>query len=202
MKEQTIFMLKKEEHMLYEEIYEQYKILELLVYELEQVGPVTKYLLKDFFFLAYKPGESLIIYPGLNFSYSYRTFFAEKLMRSGLLKKYGWKLQGNALYSFCFAIYLAQFTVDWLAIYLKKYPERVEELCLLTAHSSASMEELFENSYESPPKDILIANSNLVKYVTSLMGMESNVFEQGIRSTYLTASRLYEDLSVEDVPAF
>ncbi|MER2190462.1 MAG: hypothetical protein ABS951_05830 [Solibacillus sp.] len=200
MKKRSIFILNNSDHKLYDEVYTKYKMLVPLIYEPEQINHVTKRFLKDFFFIVYKPMQHLIIYPELTLSYSYHTIFAENIIRSILLKKYGWKFQGNALYSFCFAIYLAQFTTDWLTTYMEKYPERIEEIRLLIAHSATDMEKLFEQLIQANqpyPKDIFIANSNLVKYVTSLMQMENNVFEQGMRTVYVTASALYEDLSME-----
>lgn len=202
MKKQTIFMLGKSDHQLFETVFEQYSMLVPLVYDLENVGGLTKHLLKDFFFLAYRPTQKLIIYPELTLSHSYRTTFTERLMKSAVIKTYGWRLQNNALYSFCLAIYLGQFTADWLTIYLKKYPERVEEIRLLVAHSSTDIEGLFQESFQAIqpyPKDLLVANSNLVKYITSLIRMENNVFEQGIRQAYQQASLLYEDLSRESI---
>ena len=51
---------------------------------------------------------------------------------------------------------------EQMSVYIKKYPERREGIRLLNAHVVTEMVVGFEQSY---PKDILIANSNLVKYM-------------------------------------
>lgn len=196
-------MLEKEHHALYKEVYEQHRVLLPLIYEPEKMGALVEKQLKDLFFCVYKPATELYIYPQLSFSHSFRIVLIEGIMKSWVVKQYGWKFQGNYGYSFCFALYLTMWIADWISDYLAEYPDHVSTFSLLIAHANTNIEGLFNESFQTIqpyPKDIMVANSNVVKYITRVLQTESNLFEQGVRQAYVDASILYEDMYNKAAP--
>lgn len=190
-------MLNCEDHELFKQVLEQHHMLIPLIYEPKEMASIVSKQLKDIFFAVYKNSDELFIYPELSFLHSFRTILIENVMRCAVVKQYGYKLHGNATRSFCFAIYLTNFIADCLTDYLEQHPEYKAEFRLFISHANTDLEGLFNETFkkiQTYPKEIMVANSNVVKYFTSLMSSEEQLFEKGLKEVYHQSSALCDQV--------
>ena len=193
----TLFLLKPNDTSLYDILIHEYRVLLPLVYETEGLELLTKNQLKTIFFALFKPESELFINSNLAFMQSFEALFIKKIMHSQMIKQYHYKLNGHGARSFVVAIFIANCLSDCVTKYIQAYPERMDEIRLLITHINTDLEGLFSENFQSIqpyPKDIMVANANIVKYFMLLFASEEEDFEGKLKNAYFFGNDLYENV--------
>lgn len=196
---QSLFLLKEEDYAVYEETIQTYELLWPLLYEPERMGTIVKKQFINLFFVLYKRQEDLIINTNLSFFQAFQTLFVERIMRSNFLKQYNWKLHGDAARCYIVALYIGNYLSDCITSYLREDPERIEEVQLLINHVNTEKEGLLNDrfqSIQSHPRDLFVADANLVKYFTAKFQSEPHIFEENLKKASAFADELIETVFV------